>query len=143
MADGSGQNGRRRMEDVARHAGVSQMTVSRALRTPDKVAPATRARIAAAITELDYVPDLVAGTGGCPAEPLDVAVGFSNLAAARAMTLALHGYGYRRIAFVGTAAEDDRRGRLRREGYRTALAELGAGPPREVALPRTLAGITD
>ena len=52
---------RRRMEDVARRAGVSQMTVSRALRTPDKVAPATRARIATAVAELDYVPDLVAG----------------------------------------------------------------------------------
>ena len=52
---------RRRMEDVARRAGVSQMTVSRALRTPDKVAPGTRARIAAAVAELDYVPDLVAG----------------------------------------------------------------------------------
>src|SRR4051794_11641774 len=52
---------RRRMEDVARRAGVSQMTVSRALRTPDKVAPGTRARIVAAVAELDYVPDLVAG----------------------------------------------------------------------------------
>src|SRR5436305_12216563 len=61
MADRSGPNERRRMEDVARHAGVSQMTVSRAFRTPDKVAPATRARVAAAIAELDYVPDLVAG----------------------------------------------------------------------------------
>ena len=61
MADELGPGERRRMEDVARHAGVSQMTVSRALRTPDKVAPATRARIAAAIAELDYVPDLVAG----------------------------------------------------------------------------------
>src|SRR5918993_2373663 len=52
---------RRRMEDVARRAGVSQMTVSRALRTPGKVAPATRARVASAVAELDYLPDLVAG----------------------------------------------------------------------------------
>jgi LacI family gluconate utilization system Gnt-I transcriptional repressor len=222
------------MEDVARRAGVSQMTVSRALRTPEKVASATRARIAAAVAELDYVPDLAAGglaarrsgivavivstlensifaatvqglsaalhgqgyavllgasdysregeeellravlgrrpdgivltdyvhtpaarrllaaagvpvveTWELPAAPIDTAVGFSNHAAGWAMTLALHGYGYRRIAFVGSAAEDDRRGRLRREGYRAALAELGAGPPREVGLPAAVTGITD
>jgi LacI family gluconate utilization system Gnt-I transcriptional repressor len=39
--------------------------------------------------------------------------------------------------------EDDRRGRLRREGYRAALAELGAGPPREVDLPAAVIGTTD
>jgi LacI family transcriptional regulator, gluconate utilization system Gnt-I transcriptional repressor len=226
--------GRRRMEDVAPRAGVSQMTVSRALRTPEKVSPATRDRIAAAVAELDYVLDLVAGglatrrsrlvavivstlensifaatvqglaaalrgegyavlpgasdysregeeqllravlgrrpdgivltdyvhtpaarrlldaagvpvveTWELPEAPIDAAVGFSNLAAGRAMTLALHGYGYRRIAFLGTAADDDRRGRLRREGYRAALAELGAGPPREVELPAAVAGLGD
>src|SRR3954454_11425899 len=234
MADELGPGQRRRMEDVGRRAGVSPLPVSRALRTPDKVAPATRARIAAAIAELDYVPDLVAGglaarrsrlvavivstlensifaatvqgldaalrdqgyavllgssdysregeedllravlcrrpdgivltdyvhtpaaqrllraagipvveTWELPAAPLDLAVGFSNLAAARAMTLDLYAYGYRRIAFVGTSAPDDRRGRLRREGYRAALAELEAGPPREVLLPVPLVGITD
>ena len=225
---------RRRMEDVARRAGVSQMTVSRALRTPDKVAPGTRARIAAAVAELDYVPDMVAGglaakrsrlvavivstlensifaatveglssvlredgyavllgasgysreteeeliraalgrrpdglvltgdlhtpaarrllqasgipvieTWELPEVPLDLAVGFSNRDAGAAMVRTLHDCGYRRIAFIGTAAEDDRRGRLRREGYRAALAELGAGPQRELTLSVTVAGITD
>ena len=225
---------RRRMEDVARRAGVSQMTVSRALRTPDKVAPATRARVARAIAELDYVPDLMAGalatrrsrlvavivstlensifaatvegltkvlreegyavllgasgyspeveeqlvraalgrrpdgivltsdlhtatarrllrasgipvveTWELPEQPLDLAAGFSNRDAGAAMVRMLHACGYRRIAFVGTAMEDDRRGRMRFEGYRAALAELNAGPPREVALPIAVAGITD
>ena len=234
MAGGVVRRERRRMEDVARRAGVSQMTVSRALRTPDKVAPATRARIATAMTDLDYVPDLVAGglagqrsrlvavivstlessiftatvqglgtglrdagyavllgasdysraseeqllravlgrrpdglvltdavhtpaarrllraaaipvveTWELPAQPLDLAVGFSNRAAGSAMTRALHGYGYRRVAFIGTAAEDDRRGQLRRDGYRTAVAELGSGPAREIALPVGVAGISD
>lgn len=226
-------HGRRRMEDVARRAGVSPMTVSRALRSPDKVAPATRARIASAIAELDYVPDLIAsglaakhsqlvavivstleqsifastieglttvlGTAGyavllgssnysgeveetlvramlgrrpdglmltgdmhtaaarrllrasgvpvvetweLPEQPIDLAVGFSNRAAGRAMVEALHGMGYRRIALVGSGDDADRRAQLRRLGYRQALETLGSGPPREVILPGSAAGIT-
>ena len=224
---------RRRMEDVARRAGVSPMTVSRALRSPDKVAPATRARIESAIAELDYVPDLIAsglaarhsqlaavivstleqsifastieglttvlgaagyavllGSSGysseveeqlvramlgrrpdglmltgdvhtdatrrllrasgvpvvetweLPSEPIDLAVGFANRAAAAAMVEALHGFGYRKIALVGTGDDADRRAQLRRRGYRQALEALGIGPPREVILPGGAAGIT-
>lgn len=48
--------------DVARLAGVSSMTVSRSLRDPDKVAPATREKVQSAIDELNYIPDLTAGT---------------------------------------------------------------------------------
>ena len=47
--------------EVAARAGVSPMTVSRALRTPERVTEATRERVASAARELDYVPDLVAG----------------------------------------------------------------------------------
>lgn len=50
------------MEDVARLAGVSMMTVSRAIREPAKVAPITRARVTAAIAKLGYVPNLTAGS---------------------------------------------------------------------------------
>lgn len=49
------------MQDVARRAGVSPMTVSRALKDPDKVARETRERIASVIAELGYVPDRLAG----------------------------------------------------------------------------------
>jgi len=49
------------MEDVARKAGVSLMTVSRALRSPDTVAEATRSRIAQAAAELNYVGSAFAG----------------------------------------------------------------------------------
>jgi len=41
--------------DVARHAGVSLGTVSNVLNRPDRVAPATRARVLQAIEELGYV----------------------------------------------------------------------------------------
>lgn len=219
------------MQDVARAAGVSTITVSRALRTPDKVKGATRERVEAAVRALGYVPDQVAGslssresrlvaalvstlsgsifastvdglaqslreadhqlllgtteyssaseqalitaalsrrpdgivlTSGdhtpaaramlagagipvvevweLPEHPVDMAVGFSNLEAGRAMTRHLHATGRRRIGFIGGArpvggGEGDRRGRLRRQGYEAALAELGAGPPRLVAEP--------
>lgn len=49
-----------RMEDVARLAGVSVITVSRALREPERVAAPTRARVLAAIETIGYVPNLVA-----------------------------------------------------------------------------------
>ena len=51
-----------RLDDVARLAGTSTITVSRALRLPDKVAPATRARILQAVEELGYIPNSSAST---------------------------------------------------------------------------------
>jgi LacI family gluconate utilization system Gnt-I transcriptional repressor len=48
------------MEDVARLANVSLMTVSRALRTPQAVAPTTLARVQAALKTTGYLPNLVA-----------------------------------------------------------------------------------
>lgn len=50
------------MSDVAAHAGVSTMTVSRAMKQGASVSASTRARILAAIEELGYVPDQSAGS---------------------------------------------------------------------------------
>ena len=50
------------MEDVAREAGVSLVTVSRAVNHPEKVAPDTLLQIRAAIRRLRYVPNLTAGS---------------------------------------------------------------------------------
>jgi LacI family transcriptional regulator, gluconate utilization system Gnt-I transcriptional repressor len=50
------------MADVARHAGVSSMSVSRALKDGSLVSDATRERIFKAIDELGYVLDLSAGS---------------------------------------------------------------------------------
>ncbi|MBS7702113.1 LacI family DNA-binding transcriptional regulator [Chelatococcus asaccharovorans] len=52
---------RSRMEDVARLAGVSTATVSRALRQPDRVSPAVRARVDEAVERLSYRRNLMAG----------------------------------------------------------------------------------
>lgn len=48
------------MDDVAELAGVSAMTVSRVLNAPDKVRPATRDRVLAAVRELGYRPNSAA-----------------------------------------------------------------------------------
>lgn len=50
------------MADVARFAGVSTMTVSRALKSPDRVSEATRVRILEAVDRLGYVLDQSAGS---------------------------------------------------------------------------------
>jgi DNA-binding LacI/PurR family transcriptional regulator len=58
----AGPSGRARavMEDVAALAGVSAMTVSRVLNTPEKVRPQTRARVLAAMQQLSYHPNSAA-----------------------------------------------------------------------------------
>jgi LacI family gluconate utilization system Gnt-I transcriptional repressor len=48
------------LHDVARVAGVSAISVSRALRAPGLLAPATRRRIEQAVVATGYIPDLVA-----------------------------------------------------------------------------------
>lgn len=50
------------MRDVARVAGVSPMTVSRALRRDSPVSKATRERILQVVRDMNYVPDQMAGS---------------------------------------------------------------------------------
>lgn len=50
------------MADVARLAGVSTSTVSRALRPGNVVAAVTRKRVSQAVEKLGYIPDYTAGT---------------------------------------------------------------------------------
>ena len=50
------------LTDVARLAGVSEITVSRVVRGTGPIAPATRARVRAAIDSIGYVPNRAAGT---------------------------------------------------------------------------------
>ncbi|MHA3979071.1 LacI family DNA-binding transcriptional regulator [Halovulum sp. GXIMD14794] len=212
------------MGEVAAKAGVGKITVSRVIRTPDKVAEPTRTRVQAAIRELGYVPDRTAGalssmrsgvvgalvstlgdsvfastidglsrelrgaghellltstdydpaveeeavrtllgrrpdglvltsTGHTdevrqmlaasqvpvvevwqmPERPLGHVVGFSNLAAGRALTEYLVETGRRSIAFLGGDRPGDSRGQRRAEGYAAALQAAGLGAPRMVS----------
>lgn len=50
------------MRDAATYGGVQSMTVSRVLVHPDLVADATRERVAKAIEDLGYAPDLTASS---------------------------------------------------------------------------------
>ncbi len=50
------------MRDVAREAGVSRMTVSRALKKDSPVSKETRDRILKVVREMNYVPDQLAGS---------------------------------------------------------------------------------
>ena len=49
------------VKDVARIAGVSPITVSRALSAPDRLSPDTLERVRGAISKTGYVPNLLAG----------------------------------------------------------------------------------
>jgi DNA-binding LacI/PurR family transcriptional regulator len=55
VSDTGPQPGQVNMADVARRAGVSIATVSRALRDLPGVSPVTRSRVLSAVAELDYV----------------------------------------------------------------------------------------
>ena len=66
VVSGAGRASRRRsgrvtMREVADLAGVSKITVSRLLRDPDSVSKKLRPRVEAAIRELGYVPNRIAG----------------------------------------------------------------------------------
>ncbi|MFS2222684.1 LacI family DNA-binding transcriptional regulator [Pantoea sp. B65] len=49
------------LDDVARSAGLSSMTVSRALNTPHQVRPATVAKVMEAVKTTGYIPNALAG----------------------------------------------------------------------------------
>ncbi len=53
--------GRVTLQEVAKHAGVGSMTVSRALRTPELVSDKLREKVNQAVAELGYIPNASAG----------------------------------------------------------------------------------
>lgn len=69
-----------------------------------------------------------------PSKPIDTAVGFSNVRAARAMVRHLAERGYQRIGFLGGASALDSRGLDRLKGYRAEIKALNMGEPRVIRL---------
>lgn len=64
-------------------------------------------------------------TGDLAKHPLDMAISYSNFAAAKEMTLYLAGRGYQSIGFVCLDTRNNMRSRERLRGYRAALTALG------------------
>lgn len=205
-----------RMRDVAKRAGVSTMTVSRALNEPSKVSSEMRERVLSAVKEIGYLPNHLASSlssnrsttvglivpsidnsiytqtvkglsdvmrqsgfqlmiaesgydpneeeelitaflahrvsglvlhntehtpqaaakirksgvpvvenGNIPADPLDMAVSYSNEDAAYAMTMHLGRLGYRHIGFASLYSVHNDRSKDRLKGYVRALNQLG------------------
>ncbi|BAN25820.1 LacI family DNA-binding transcriptional regulator [Caballeronia insecticola] len=69
-----------------------------------------------------------------PSDPIDAAVGFSNVSAARAMVRYLADKGFERIGFLGGASELDRRGLDRLKGFRAQMKALGFDDDRVIRL---------
>ena len=71
-------HGRVTLKDVATHAGVTTMTVSRFLRSPDQVAPSTAQKITESLSHTGYSPNLQAGSLASGRSPI-VAVIVPNM----------------------------------------------------------------
>lgn len=105
-----------KLTDVARLAGVSPITASRALNTPGLVSPATLARIRQAVEQTGYVPNMVAG---------GLASSRSRLVAAVVPTLV--GPVFQETVQSLTQA-------LEASGYQVMLGQTGYAESREDAL---------
>ena len=101
------------MSDVARMAGVSMMTVSRAYQESGRVSAAARARIAAAAAELGYVPNRAA----------------AQLSSRRSRVIAATIPSLSEVQFGN--ALDGLSGALRRADYQLLIAECGPSEEEE------------
>ncbi|WP_225769030.1 substrate-binding domain-containing protein [Inquilinus sp. Marseille-Q2685] len=120
-----------RIDEVARIAGVSPITVSRALRQPEKVAEEKRRRIQAAIEQTGYAPNQDAirlRSGGRPGAALAAAAP-STLVAAFVSNIANPQFS----RAVRACAEV-----LEPAGYRLMMGETAYSYARETAMIRSL-----
>ena len=110
------------LSDVAKVAGVSAITASRALNTPDKVSPEALKRVQDAVERTGYVPNMLAG---------GLASSRSRLVAALVPTIA----GPVFLETVQALTEA-----LAESGYQLMLGQSGYGGAREDALLDAIIG---
>lgn len=101
------------MADIGRLAGVTQVTVSRALSSPEKVSPETLQRVQNAIRQTGYVPNALAGA---------LASSKSNLISALVPSITNVVYSSMLHAFSEI---------MRGHGYQIMVSETGADAERE------------
>lgn len=109
----SSRTGRATMADVATAAGVSAMTVSRALNRPDKVSEEVRARVAEASRRLGFVPSRLAAA----------------LATARSMTVTVLIPSLTNSVFIDVLAGIQET--LSPHGYQPVIGVTGYAPEEE------------
>lgn len=110
------------MADVARAAGVSLVTVSRVVNEPERVKPDTLRTVRAAIEQLGYVPNLMAGS---------LASKRSRIIAAIVPTISNLVFSETIEALTRTLADG---------GYQLLLGQSGYRPGDEAALVNTFLG---
>ena len=110
------------LDDVSKLAGVSAITVSRALNTPERVSPKTREKVRLAVERTGYVPNLLAG---------GLASNRSRLVAALVPTIAGPVFLETIQALTEALAE---------AGYQLMLGQSGYGNSREDALIDAIVG---
>jgi len=111
--------GRLKLDDIASKVGVSTITVSRAFRTPNKVAPLVRERILKTAQRMGYVISRAA----------------SSLASARSMNIAVIVPSLSNTVFVDILTGVEKV--LRPRGYHLLLGVSNYSPEEEEALVRT------
>src|SRR3954468_2114367 len=85
------------IRDVAAVAGVSLMTVSRAVKQPDSVAPETLGRVRSAMDQVGYVPNMAA---------VSLRMSQTRLVAAIVPTLATHVFDAMLAALTAALAKE-------------------------------------
>jgi LacI family transcriptional regulator len=108
------------IRDVARHASVAPMTVSRVINQPDSVAPETRERVEASIAALHYVPNRL-GQGLRSKRTMVIALVVSDIS---------NPFAIKQILGVGNAA--------RAHGFNVIFTHTNASPTDERAQLRSL-----
>lgn len=116
------ERGKVTVREVARAAGVSMITVSRVINTPQQVSPATLEKVNAAINALGYVPNLMAGA---------LRLSRSNL-----VTLLVPSVAGSLFAGMLTALTES----LDAKGFQLMVGQSGYATPREDALLRAIIG---
>lgn len=110
------------IREVAALAGVSLMTVSRAVKQPSQLAPETLARVRAAMDEVGYVPNMAA---------VSLRLAQTRLVAAIVPSLATHVFDAMLAALTASLA---------RSGYEVLIGQTQYQPGREADLVRATLG---